>query len=67
LDAAERARTFGLVSTVGFAVGLTALATSAVLFITEPRPKKKAARAMPNELLVRPDGRGLLLGVGGRF
>jgi hypothetical protein len=37
-DAADSAQSLGLVSTIGFGVGLAGLATAAVLLFTEPKP-----------------------------
>ncbi len=45
LDAANGAKTFGLVSTLGLAVGLAGVATSAVLLLTEPRKTTTANAA----------------------
>lgn len=39
-SASDTAKTFGTVSTVGFALGLTALAGGIVLYVTEPAPTK---------------------------
>lgn len=39
-SASDTAQTFGTVSTVGFAVGLTALAGGILLYVTEPAPTK---------------------------
>ena len=43
-DAADGAQSLGLVSTIGFGVGIAGLATAAVLFFTEPK-SPSAARA----------------------
>ena len=66
LAASERANTFGMVSTIGFAVGLSALATSAILFITEPRAEVKSSRASLEPSFGQA-GRGLTVGVRGHF
>ena len=46
-DAADSAQSLGLVSTIGFGVGITGLATAAVLFFTEPKPVAAARTWTP--------------------
>jgi hypothetical protein len=46
-DAAESAQTLGLISTVGFGVGIAGLATAAVLFFTEPKSPAAARTWTP--------------------
>jgi hypothetical protein len=42
-DAADSAHSLGLVSTIGFGVGIAGLATAAVLFFTEPKASASAS------------------------
>jgi hypothetical protein len=59
-DAAETARTLGLVSTVGFGVGIAGLATAAFLLATEPKSAPPAARRL-TPLIAEQKG-GVLIG-----
>ncbi|WP_437681112.1 tetratricopeptide repeat protein [Sorangium sp. So ce131] len=52
LEAAESASTTGLVSTIGFGVGLAGLGTAAVLYLTEPKPAAPAAGAAARRIHV---------------
>jgi hypothetical protein len=54
LDAVSSGKTFGLVSTLGFAVGLAGVGTAVVLLVTEAKPPLNASR-MP--------GRGISVGI----
>jgi hypothetical protein len=62
--AADSMKTLGLVSTVGFAVGLAGLGTGVVLFVTEPKPQTPAS--VSAGLLGAGPG-GALGGVSGRW
>jgi hypothetical protein len=57
-SAGESAKTTGLVSTIGFGVGLAGLATAAVLWATAPRaaPRAAAAQVRPAALAVGTTG-----------
>jgi hypothetical protein len=46
-DAADGAQSLGLVSTIGFGVGIAGLATAAVLFFTEPKAQSSARTWTP--------------------
>jgi hypothetical protein len=46
-EAADGAQSLGLVSTIGFGVGIAGLATAAVLFFTEPKPTATARSWVP--------------------
>lgn len=61
IDASESASTTGLVSTIGFGVGLAGLGAAAVLFLTEPKQGEEAAAATSRRiragvLAAGPDG-----------
>jgi hypothetical protein len=59
-EAADSAKSLGLVSTIGFGVGIAGLATAAVLFLTEP---KSAAAARSWAPLVADRGGGVVVGL----
>jgi hypothetical protein len=67
LDAADSAKSLGLVSTIGFGVGVAGLAVATVLLVTgksDDAAKDRAARFTP---IVAGTPRGGYLGLGGRF
>lgn len=60
-SASNTAGTFGLVSTVGFAVGLTCLAGGVVLYVTEPAPTRLGRTPRFTALDVKPAPQGASL------
>jgi len=60
-SASDTAGTFGLVSTVGFAVGLTCLAGGIVLYVTEPAPTRLGRTPTFTALDVKPTPQGAAL------
>jgi len=67
LDAADSAKSLGLVSTIGFGVGVAGLAVATVLLVTgksDDAAQDRAARFTP---VVAGTPRGGYLGLGGRF
>jgi hypothetical protein len=64
-QAADSAKTLGLVSTISFAVGAAGIATAAVLLLTLPH-KERAATRRP-ELLVGGSARSAFIGLTKRF
>jgi len=63
-DAADSAQSLGLVSTIGFGVGIAGLATAAVLLLTEP---KSSASARPWAPLVADRNGGVVVGLERRW
>lgn len=70
LDAAGSLKTFGLVSTIGFAAGIAMLGTGIVLLVTDTTPSRPSARApgawISAELLSAGPG-GAMFGARGAF
>ena len=62
-DAADGAQSLGLVSTIGFGVGIAGLATAAVLFFTEPKSAAAARAPGPWTPLVADRNGGLVVGL----
>jgi hypothetical protein len=63
-DAADSAHSLGLVSTIGFGVGIAGLATAAVLFFTEPKSSPSARRWAP---LIADRNGGVVVGLERRW
>jgi hypothetical protein len=64
MDAADSAQSLGIVSTIGFSVGIAGLATAAVLFLTEP---KAAAASRVWTPLVADRSGGVVVGLERRW
>ncbi|WP_438010151.1 hypothetical protein WME89_16740 [Sorangium sp. So ce321] len=70
IDASESASTTGLVSTIGFGVGLAGLGAAAVLFLTEPKQGEAAAGAASRQIragVLAAGPEGVVLGASGRW
>ncbi|MGK4005738.1 tetratricopeptide repeat protein [Sorangium sp. So ce1036] len=68
LSAAESASTTGLVSTIGFGVGLAGLGAAAVLYLTEPKQRDQAAGATSRRIragVLEAGPAGVVLGASG--
>ena len=61
-SASDTAKTFGTVSTVTFAVGLTALAGGILLYVTEPAPAKLSSAPARFKVGVNADPKGMMVG-----
>ncbi|WP_437818641.1 hypothetical protein [Sorangium sp. So ce1078] len=70
MDAAESASTTGLVSTIGFGVGLAGLGAAAVLYLTEPEPSETTAGATSTRIragVLAAGPQGVVLGASGAW
>ncbi|WP_437593062.1 hypothetical protein [Sorangium sp. So ce1000] len=70
LDAAESASTTGLLSTIGFGVGLAGLGAAAVLYLTEPKQSDMAAGATSRRIragVLAAGPAGVVLGASGAW
>ncbi|WP_437536214.1 hypothetical protein WME79_15975 [Sorangium sp. So ce726] len=70
LDAAESASTTGLVSTIGFGVGLAGLGVAAVLYLTEPKQSDMTAGATSRRIragVLAAGPEGVVLGASGSW
>jgi len=63
-EAADNAQSLGLVSTIGFGVGIAGLATAAVLYLTEPKPATASRTWSP---LVADRNGGVVVGLERRW
>ncbi len=66
VDAANSGKTLGLVSDIGFGVGIAGLATSAILLLTQPKAESSAQTPRWQPLLAGTPG-GAWAGIGKRF
>lgn len=60
-DAGDRAKTLGLVSTIGFGAGAALAGTAVLLLLTEPSPRQQSPDAVSFSLLAEPDGGGVVM------
>lgn len=60
-DAGDRAKTLGLVSTIGFGAGAALAGTAVLLLLTEPSPRQQSPDAVSFSLLAEPDGGGVVV------
>ncbi|WP_437727808.1 hypothetical protein [Sorangium sp. So ce861] len=70
LDAADSASATGLVSTIGFGVGLVGLGAAAVLYLTEPKQSEPAAGATSRRIragVLAAGPEGVVLGASGAW
>ncbi|XXX80966.1 hypothetical protein WMF30_19610 [Sorangium sp. So ce134] len=70
MDAADSASATGLVSTIGFGVGLAGLGAAAVLYLTEPKPSEATAGAASRRIragVLAAGPQGLVLGASGAW